>query len=439
MPHISYAGVRLLMEDPGYEFQVWLERSLSLEDLLLFGIEPWDLANGRNRPRGPFVGGVFPVVSGEVTVPSKPFVGIPVPNYAARRPPRWKINTLWWPSGATRWAIGLFLCDAASLRRIVRRVSSTNGLGTLAVREYANGSPGVILSTQMYMLPPRELNNTNSGVNGYLLCLVDERFYWQFLDTDRMEIDGNTTWEQVYAHLGTHLGKSIVYDPIKAGYVSPNIIELTRRFENIALIMDGVAWSVGQRIVYDLNGVVRAQNADTARTQRRQNQQRLLARGFVAGGEHTQFRQTLYPQTVRTVFPIMDADTSEFIPGGEVYEVTVEKGDVSADTAGFIPGTEKVVHTTAPAIFAHADILSGAAQSGAATPINLSQVNALAVEIATAYYDWLSDQYDQTGVGLMPWTPNGFDDYIWWHFGFQNRLPYAAGLEYVEQARAGAM
>lgn len=425
MPHISYAGVPLLLEDPGYEFQVWLERNLSLLDLTLFGIEPPDIYQGRNRPRGPFLGGTFEVTDEDtVELPSTPFVGLPLPNYSTRRPPRWKINTLWWPTGATRWSIGLFLVDEASLDRIIGRLAS-NGAATFVAREVAGGVPGVFLRTNLHMLPPRVLNNTETGVNGHLICLVDERFYWQFLDTGLLEVNTSTTWEEVYDHIGTSMGVTIDYDDINDGYFRPNPVELTRRYENAALLLDAVAHSVGQRIVYKTDNTVQAQNPTTAANQQAINQRNLLLRGLSAGGEQTKYRRTLYPAAVRVVFPAKKLD--EFLPDGNVFPVTITKGTVAFDNYGSIAGTVKVVHTTAPA---HFDDATSEADIGAgtATPLNAAEVQQLAEQIARDEYAWKNKQYDETGLGLVPWEPTGFDDYADWHFGYQTRIPYAWGL-----------
>lgn len=437
MPHISYAGVPLLLEDPGYEFQVWLERSLSTQDLTLFGVEPWDIYQGRNRPRGPFVGQEF-MVSGDsetITLPSVPFVGLPLPNYTLRRPPRWKINTLWWPTGGTRFSIGLFLADAESVGIIRTRVRNGNGSANLVIQEFVNGTGEARLQIPMYLLPPRELNNTETGIDGFLLCLVDRRYYWGFKDVGLLEVNENTLWEEVYDHIATAMNESIVYDDIYPGYFRPNPLEMTRRYENAGMLLDAVAHSVGQRIVYGTNGVVWAQNAATATTLNAVNQATLLSRGLSAGGRLLPHRQAVYPAAVRTVFPAMVSD--EFLQDGEVYPRTVpitQEAAAAAALYGFIPGTVKVIHTTAPAIFSPGDSTSDIG-NGTATPQNDGAVTMLANAIARDYYAWLAEQYDQSGVGFVPWIPTGFDDYIWWHCGWQERLPYALDADYTEGGR----
>src|SRR5688572_3340467 len=332
MPSITYAGVPLLVEDPGFEFQVWLERTLSLRDLTLFGVEPWDIYQGRNRPRGPFLGGTYDVVDcqpsepiscGTVTIPSVPFVGLPMPNYSLRRPPRWKINTLWFPTGATRWSIGLFLCDAASLARILPVVRAADGRAPLRIQEFRNGVAGSSLTLpNMFLLPPRELNNTETGVNGFLLCLVDQRYFWQFTDTGLMEVDDATTWEEVYDMIGQGMGISIFYDDINPGYFRPDPEELTRRYENGGLLLDAVAHSVGQRIVLGVDNVVRAMIASTSATLNAANQTILLAKGLSSGGRMVPYREAVYPAAVRTVFPAQLAEV--YPPDGNVYPRTVQ-------------------------------------------------------------------------------------------------------------------
>lgn len=444
MPSISYAGVPLVLENPGYEFQVWLERELSTRDLTLFGVEPPDIYQGRHRPRGPFLGGTFDVVDcspnepiscGMVHLPSVPFVGLPLPNYSVRRPPRWKINTLWFPTGATRWSIGLFLCDAASLARIIPVVRAGDGRAPLRIQEFRNGVAGTTMTLpSMFMLPPRELNNTESGVNGFLLCLVDQRWFWQFTDTGLLEVGEETTWPDVYDMIAEGMGVTVDYDDINPGYFRPDPEEVTRRYENGAMLLDAVAHSVGQRIVLGTNNVVRAMTPSTSAVINTANQALLLAKGLSAGGRHLTYRETVFPAAVRTIFPA-EVD-GVYPPDGNVYPKTIQIGAVAAQAAntyGFVSNTVKVLHTTAPAMFSSGDSLESIGL-GTAVPLNQAFVDALATQIATDYYGWLAEHYDQAGVGLILWTPNGFDDYIHWNFAYQNRLPY--GLEYQEGTRS---
>jgi hypothetical protein len=239
-----------------------------------------------------------------------------------------------------------------------------------------------------------------------------------------MEVDDATTWEQVYDMIADGMGITVFYDDVNPGYFRPDPEELTRRYENGALLLDAVAHSVGQRIVLGVDNAVRAMTAETSATLNAANQAIVLAKGLSSGGRMVPYRETVYPAAVRTVFPA-EID-GKYPPDGNVYPRTVQIATVASEAAqqwGFISNTVKVIHTTAPAMFSSGEDLE-AIGNGTATPDNEAFVAALAAQIATDYYAWLAEQYDQAGVGLIPWTPTGFDDYVWWHLGYQHRLPY---------------
>jgi hypothetical protein len=102
---ISFAGVDLLLEDPGGVFQSWLDRNLSLQDMRLFGSEPVAYREGRDGSRHH---------------ENREGVGLPLLNWSA--PPRPKLNTLWMPTGASRWGVGLFLASDAQLTEIIEAI-----------------------------------------------------------------------------------------------------------------------------------------------------------------------------------------------------------------------------------------------------------------------------------------------------------------------------
>ena len=170
---ITYCDVPLLLEDPGRELSGWIDQAIALEDARLFGRQPVALEEGRWIPRNS----------------ARAHVGLTQPNYSA--PPRLKINSLWLPTGAARWGVGLFLIDKAGLDKIVAAVTSDNS-GTLTITEDAisrgTGVANRAISLPMWLLPPRPVTVENTGSDGkalprlYLLPLVDRRYLWQYVD-----------------------------------------------------------------------------------------------------------------------------------------------------------------------------------------------------------------------------------------------------------------
>jgi len=395
MAKITFAGVPLLLEDPGFEFQVWLERTLSLHGLTLFGGGgSSDLVEGRQRPR-----------DGDV--------GLPVPNYSTYQPPEWRINTLWWPTGAGRHAIGLFLASQSQLDQIVAATQSTAAKTLIIDDGTTTRTNAGSVSTTMYLLPPVRVTNVTSAADCWLLCLVDERYFWQFKSTGDLTIDTETTWAQLFTLLGTALGVTINHNTLDAGFGRPDEVELLRKFDNAGLLLDAVAASVGLRVIRRTNGAVDAQFHDTAASSLAS---RLAISDFLLGGGNaaSEPRRTLHPEDVRVIFRKTIGGMVPSLTDG-LWEETVAASAVSEGLATSA-GESKLFHTSA---FANVD---------ADTPslaTNATEVTALAEAIATAFYAWLAGQYDTSWSGVKDLVVNGYDDWVWWHVAYQNRVEHA--------------
>ena len=383
---ISFAGVDLLLEDPGREFQTWLERSLSLRDLRLWGDEPIFAREGRDGPQGP----------------DRPLIGLPMINWPA--PPQLKINSLYVPTGATRWGFGLFLVDGASLAKIEAAVGSY-GAGTLKITEqrWTGGKrpkTNTTVSGTYYMLPARRVVDANREPRGYLLVLVDRRYFWQFQDTDRLLVGEDTTWDDVLSSLSGSLGCSLSYPTPAAAYLQPDPDELTRRRENLAATLDAVAVCLGWRCVF--NAATETLTMQTAAAATSAAAANLADNGneFLAGGEAGDNLWNTWPAYVRVVYR---EEIDGRVTGGTYETVT----PTTADGGLTMPsGTEITFHDTC-----HAIIVADSA-------INSAQLNALTTKIAADYSAWLYQAYDLTYLGVAEWTLSGFDDYAWYHYGY---------------------
>jgi len=137
---VRYAGVDLSMDDPGGVLQRWLDDHLTLEDLVALGSST-----------------VYQAVH-------KP-VGFPLPNYERVR--RVKLNSLYWPTGASRWSVGHFLASTSQKNQIVSNLDwgetsattlswlNVERSGWLEFGEPGYGSPRVMV--KMFLLPPRPI------------------------------------------------------------------------------------------------------------------------------------------------------------------------------------------------------------------------------------------------------------------------------------------
>ncbi len=102
----TFCGEQLVVLDAGHELADWFDRYFALDDTRLYS-QHLGLSDGRDRPRSS----------------AKSRVGLGTPNWPA--PPRPKLNTLYWPTGASRWAVGWFLVDTARLKKIITKLGET--------------------------------------------------------------------------------------------------------------------------------------------------------------------------------------------------------------------------------------------------------------------------------------------------------------------------
>lgn len=401
---IQYAGVDLMLEDPEGKLCRWLNRYLSLEGMSIFSA-PTSLAGGRSVPR-----------SG---VPQ--FTSLPTPNYPDL--PALKINTLCWPTGASRWARGLFLTDRAGVQSILDNLgSSGDGRGNPAKLKIfdSDANPDTIAGHWMYLLPPRRLAAFDGeGSTGlWLLPLVDHRYWWQFLQFDGT-ID---TWQEMIDSLrGTLMlseGTSWESDAVAGAYGIPHPIEMAREGDSAAMMLDAAAHCVGKRFVVDthynyssqyhtgvLKGFTDAENTLNA------NITAFDSTGILAGGQfNSQHVAMMRAEQLVVLFPNEDKDAV---------------GDLKqASFGGAVSGTSKVIHDTA--------------DTGSTSE---TWRQGLASRIAADLIGWTKRIYDFVLAGIVDWRPSGYDNYIEWYVGrrlksgryqMQTRIcsmPYNFGVE----------
>lgn len=385
---VTFCGVPLLLPDPEGRVQAHLDRYLSLDEMRVW-CEPAAVRSGRARPRG-LIGrdSPFPAVGIDGSR-----VGLPRPNWSTYFMPRATLSTLWWPTGASRWAQGLFLADDAALTNINAAIGS-DGSGTLSLTASMDGASQSVAAS-MFLLAPIRLTGTDGddGQNLWLLPLVDQRYFWQRSEAGLLEVEADTTWAEILATLGNQLGTTITADSAPAVYV-PDPVELTRRYENAAVLLDAVAACIGQRVVVSLGGSVRLQNTTTAAIYDQLNRTSAVV---VAGGDVAGVNWSLSPATVKVIFPRYQLGIPQ--ADGDVYAVSVT-GSASGR------GT-KVFFDTAAAEFGY----------GGATPYNEADLQAIAEQIATDFVAWQRAPAALTLAGLATWTPSGYDDFVWYHVG----------------------
>ena len=394
---ISYAGQILDAVTP--EQTAWIEATISTEDVFDFVRRTWP------GPGALSLG--FP----------------PLP-----RARHIKTETLWWPRGASNFAVGYYVVNQTQLAAIRSAVqpSSTQYLQQNLVLNDGQYS----LTVPMWMLPARPLQqiplpNNQTGPSGgdlFLLTLVDSRFFWWIQAATIAVTPGTTTWDTLYAEIATAL--TVLYcptltvdDPVPAAYLKPTS-DYATNYQYLPVLLDAVAQSTGMKIVVDpTNGNVRAMSAANAALR-----QAALLTTYpdlgpytvgtpplkIAGGRMalTNLRDpanindlnTIFPKSVTVTFP----QTIAGVPSATPYAVTENLSALISSTltefigiTGF-PGS-KVINTTT--------VYDGT---------NGTQINALAAQAAVDFYRWSASKLDLKMYGMLTWTNDALSWSVEW-------------------------
>jgi hypothetical protein len=365
---LTFCGVPLSIADPEGQVQAWIDVYRPLDNLLC---KPASYREGRDREQGHW---------GHA-------VGLPVNNWRLL-PPAWRVNTLWWPTGASRFAVGLFLATKISAAKIAALVGA-DGSGTLKI-----GDGQRTISPTMYLLPPRPIGCGAASNPVVLLPLVDRRYFWQWAKAGDFLIGPSSTWATIRTQITTNLGVAVTAsDP--SGYPAPDWSEFDRWYENPALLLDGYASSVGQRFVAALDGSYRLETWETAAATVLAN---LAAADAFAGGGVLASRAVV-PGQLSVVFAKRQ--------GGIVHANGACDGYAKLATEyGFAAGSlgDVTIHST---------FQSNRSARGS-NPDNLTDLQTLAGVIAEDWYGWRKHQYSATLPGVASgWGPTGYDDYLW--------------------------
>jgi len=397
---ITLADIPLLVPDGDGELVRWMNRYMPIEDLQIACDDPVAVASPRTDGRT----GV------------RAHTGLPRPNWPA--PPRPRLNSLYWPTGATRWARGYFLATEEAKDQIVAAAGNESS-GQMTKIKLKMGDQGEdddpedhrwILEADVWVLPPRPISSLDAGQQSgdyeettlWLIPVVDDRYFWQYRNVDDFSVTTSTTWANLIDTLETALGLSspIDHDTVDVEYLNPDPIEFTRRRDNAAVLLDAVAFSVNQRVVRQLDGSVTMRNYGNASADLDENLNREWR--FAAGAIFSSHHGGIPAKTLMTFPEYIDRIIKQ---GGELR---TKENDAPNGTKGTASSRRKVVHSTC-----YADMPI----AGGSTPDNDSKLSGLASQWNTDYYGWLDKKFDMTFVGMFEWEGTGYDDAVLWEFG----------------------
>lgn len=383
---VTYGGLPLVCEDTGGKLQGWFDQYLALEDLR-DQAKTASLASHRADSRSGY----------------RSAVSLPRPNYPARE--RTKLSTLYWPTGASRWARAYYLAATEQVDELIVQAAGNTAL-PLAISDGANS-----IETQMFLLPPRRITAFDPAPPMqalWLLPLVDVRYYWQLRSTAQFRYGDNKefkTWGDIFQLFSSQLGVNVAQDDTSA-YNIPDPDELTRSYENMAVLLDAIAHSLGQRILRQLDGTVTSTSWKTSDGTLTSNTAGAAA---LLGGDFSEVLPgAIVPEKVSVAFPKWYYGAPD--PYGGLYSSDQQASDFTSATP--VSGLVKAIHTCAFADFS----------LGSSGPDNATEVNALAKQIAKDYYAGLASQYDYSFGGIQAWQLCGFDDCVEWCLGRKAHL-----------------
>lgn len=318
------------------------------------------------------------------------------------------LNTLVWPSwGTMRWAEGIYLVDDATLTSL-RQVCYQSGVPVQQLFTFDDGRKSV--STYLYMLPARLITQPDPAAGSlWLITLVDQRYFWWFSSSNIAVTAGTTTWTNLYNLLAAELGISITIDAVDSRYLKPpDTFSYLER--PVGLILDSVASSVGQRMVFGLDGSIRAMSSDSSLAAHAINIGTYIDR--LAGGVLSIVGST----GIDAPSELPDAVVVSFLRDG-----TNPAPYVSTVTLSSLVASDQIINSLYPNVvgFLGEKPFRSSAQAGNdPTPDNQSELDALALALATDYYKHRAGRVDQRFEGAQAWTPEG----LTWEIEYEHRL-----------------
>lgn len=334
-------------------------------------------------------------------------VGPPRPNYPGI--PEIGINQLYWPTGASRWSFGHFIAHDDEKKAIVK-AAHTDPTSPKALTLKMGEDKGAFIKPEMFLLPPRPLTVKTSGNAGWLLTLVDVRYFWQLKEVGDLLPTETTTWDALFDLLLAAVDEtSVTKDTVDADYLNPDKTQFTRFCDNPAILLDAATHSVGQRLVRRIDGQVTLMNFTTADALATDNLDSPEDSWTRIAGDSFDDEIGDLPRTVKVCFPKI----ADHVPDCDcaVFAISKDPADLALDFPLFnttVSDATKVFHSAC-----YAELTAGG------SPSNLSKLTPLAEQIATDYYKQFERRFDYTFNGIKLWDPTSYDDHTLYSFGRQ--------------------
>ena len=188
------------------------------------------------------------------------------PNYPEL--PRPKLNQLVIPTGATRWSYGIFLVNTTQKDAILAESAANENKLTVRFGSGDNWKPtpsdpeGFVPTFTLTMspLPPRPITPTGTQEqdeiqNCWLIPMVDQRYWWQFMNVGVISAEGFYGVQDVVDYCTdkvVNTGNLWLTCPNDKYSSLPDIIS-SNDYENIGTFIETLAWHIGCQLVPEIN------------------------------------------------------------------------------------------------------------------------------------------------------------------------------------------
>lgn len=325
-------------------------------------------------------------------------------------------GTLFWPTGASRFALGQYVATDAEIQAIRALVDDDPRANPLTLTLAGQTKEDDGLDFQMHFLHalPLQLHYADRSTFSprpfqdaiYLLLLVDYRYYFQ-TDQPEWEIDDATTWDDLDDLLEDYLGDATIDgNPLAAFALQPGLLLQTpavvggMAYPTAGALLDAICLASGRRFVANRNGSFHIQHGVTARSIL--TSQALCFQSTRYGGDLAfhDLAATVYgfvaPRTITVVFPGSDG-SDEVAPYTSTVALTTPLDTLWPTGAlQFVEGDLRVVTT--------------AYNDGT----NDADCDNFAEAWANEWWGWLAQPEIIVYSGVVPFEPVAALDYVRW-------------------------
>lgn len=315
------------------------------------------------------------------------FHHLPIPPKPSKEPA--PLNTLVWPSGASRWATFHSLVggtQATAIENAVDVFSPTPA--DLVISDPDNGET---VTTSMFLVGFRPVFVQESAQQLWLITLVDERYWWWMNDLS-FSFTAGDAWDTLLYNLAaaTNTGGAITVGSVSTAYGTPSPARWGIAGRPIPLLIDAAAKTVGMRFIRNLDGSVRyigyANSESLEQNRFTQNQSELVMGGRLNVLEIT----GNIPASVITSFwgdnqlrLTTTLASLALSPYGAITGVANTYGWIAADMNADAPGGDQALY---------------------------------AAQAAQDFYLWRLSTTDATFRGIRNFDPTGQENRIEWEY-----------------------